>query len=862
MTAETATEPQPKPSSRLSGALARARKVHPVWGLNVLLIATAVALYAGPVHGLQPLSHPHLPWWSIAIAFAIAERCVVHLHFRRGAHSFSLGDIPIVFGLIFCSAEAFVVGCLLGSALVMLFDRRLPPVKFVFNTSQFAVHACIALLVIHALAPASDHVGQRIWVGALIATQASGFVTVLAIAIAISLSEGIVKLRTVAHMLSMDLVVTLSNASLGLCGAVIASSDALALPLLAIPSLTLFAAYRAYLSERERHKRLEFLYEANRTLARSREIAHALEGLLVRSLEAFRAELAEIILFGSEENPSLRTLLGPGSYRELMEPVDSEVADAMREVLERSDGGAFTLDPPFGGARLQRYLEARGVTHAMVAPLPGEERVIGAIMLANRFGVVRSFDHDDLRLLDTLAGNESVALQNDRLEQADNQLSLLQEQLHHQAYHDPLTNLANRSLFTDEVKSALADRRGELAVLFIDLDDFKTINDSLGHSAGDELLVSVASRLRSCLRPEDVIARLGGDEFALMVEDGHDAEAAAVAVAHRIMEAFVHPVEVGSESVSVYVSCGIATSHGGADSADELIRDADVAMYRAKTNGKGHFQVFHPSMGEAVLERHGLKEELRLAIERQELTLFFQPIIDLATGSLVAEEALVRWQHPRRGLVGPSEFVPFAEETGLILSLGQYVLEEACQQARRWQARGPVGPAGGAPVAVHVNLSAVELRDPALVERVRATLSNAGVNPLSVVFEITESVLLDDSERVKEAIAELRALGVRFALDDFGTGYSSLSYLHTLPFDMLKIAKSFVDGLARGGREASFVRMIIELARTLGVAVIAEGIETQEQTDALVALDCDYGQGFHLGRPEPVKAELPLRSAA
>jgi diguanylate cyclase (GGDEF)-like protein len=862
MRAATSTEPQPKPSSRLSGALRRARDVHPVWGLNLLLIAAAVALYAGPVHGLQPLSHPHLPWWSIAIAFAIAERCIVHLHFRRGAHSFSLGDIPIVFGLIFCSAEALLIGCLLGSAIVMLFDRRLPPVKFVFNISQFAVHACIALLVIHALAPASDHVGQRIWVAALIATQVSGFVTVILIACAISLSEGMVKLRTVAHMLSMDLVVTLSNASLGLCGAVIASSNARALPLLAIPSLTLFAAYRAYLSERERHKRLEFLYEANRTLARSREIAHALEGLLVRSLEAFRAELAEIILFGSEENPSLRTMLGPGSYRELMEPVDSEVADAMHEVLERSGGGAITLDPPFGGARLQRYLEARGVTHAMVAPLPGEDRMIGAIMLANRFGVVRSFAHDDLRLLDTLAGNASVALQYDRLEQAVMQLSMLQEQLHHQAYHDPLTNLANRSLFTDKVKSALADRRGELAVLFIDLDDFKTVNDSLGHSAGDELLVSVASRLRACLRPEDLIARLGGDEFAVMVEDSHDAETAAVTVAQRIMDAFVLPVDVGSESVSVYVSCGIATSHSGAASADELIRDADVAMYKAKTNGKGNFQVFHPSMGEAVLERHGLKEELRLAIERQQLTLYFQPIIDLDTGALVAEEALVRWEHPRRGLVGPSEFVPLAEETGLILSLGQYVLEEACQQARRWEEHGPIGPGAGSQVAIHVNLSAVELRDPGLVDRVRATLSDAEVNPRSVVFEITETVLLEDSERVKATIAELRALGARFALDDFGTGYSSLSYLHTLPFDMLKIAKSFVDGLARGGREASFVRMIIELARTLGVAVIAEGIETQDQADALVALECDYGQGFHLGRPEPVKPELQLRSAA
>ncbi len=861
MTAQTATEPQPKTSARLVRALRHARGIHPVWGLNLVLIATAGVLYTGPVRGLEPLAHPHLPWWAIAVAFAIAERCVVHLHFRRGAHSFSLGDIPLVFGVIFCSAQSFVLGCLLGCGLVLLFDRRLPPVKFVFNIGQLAVHACIAILIVHLLALDTGQVDTRTWVSALIALQASSIVASSLIAAAISLSEGLVRLPTLMRMLGMDLVVTTSNASLGLCGAVITAADAHALPLLLIPSVTLFAAYRAYLSERERHQRLEFLYEANRTLARSREIAHALEGLLVRSLEAFRAELAEIILFGSEENPSLRTLLGPGSYRELMEPVDSDVADEMRDLLERS-GGAITLDTPFGGGRLQRYLEARGVTHAMVAPLPGEDRVIGAIMLANRFGVVRSFDREDLRLLDTLAGNASVALQYDRLEQAVTQLSVLQEQLHHQAYHDPLTSLANRSLFTDKVREAIAERRGELAVLFIDLDDFKTINDSLGHSAGDELLVAVAARLRACLRPEDLVARLGGDEFAVMVEDSHDAEAAAVKVSRRIMEAFALPVGVGSESVAVYVSVGIATSHGGGFSAEELIRDADVAMYKAKTSGKGHFQVFHPSMGAAVLERHGLKEELRLAIERQELTLYFQPIVDLDTGRLVAEEALVRWEHPRRGLVGPSEFVPLAEETGLILSLGQYVLEEACRQACRWEARRAADPTGAAEVAVHVNLSAVELRDPELVRRVQRTLAEAEVDPRSLVFEITETVLLDDSERVSAAIGELRALGVRFALDDFGTGYSSLSYLHTLPFDMLKIAKSFVDGLARGGREASFVRMIIELARTLGVSVIAEGIETQEQVDALVILDCDLGQGFHLGRPEPVRPEFALRPAA
>jgi diguanylate cyclase (GGDEF)-like protein len=862
MKADTVTEQAPRSLEAAVTTLRRVRELHPVWGLNVVVLAIAGSLYFGPVQGLHPVATLHLPWWLVALAFAVGERCVVHVHFRRGAHSFSLGDIPLVFGLLFCSAQGVVLACLIGSAVVLVLDRRLPPIKFIFNLAQFALTTCIAVLVLHLAAPESGTMGPQMWVAAVLATQAGGAVAILLIAAAISLSEGLVKLATLGHMFSMDLVVTLSNTSLGLCGAVLTADDPRSLPLLVVPSATLYAAYRAYLSERERHKRLEFLYEANRTLVHSREIAHALEGLLLRSLDAFRAEMAEIILFGSDQNPSLRTLLGPGTFRELMEPVDSEVADEMRELLESSESGALTLNPPFGRPRLQRYLEARGVTHAMVAPLPGEERVIGAIMLANRFGVVRSFDSEDLRLLDTLATNASVALQYDRLEQAVLQLSVLQEQLHHQAYHDPLTSLANRTLFTDKVRETLATTQGEVAVLFIDLDDFKTVNDSLGHAAGDELLVSVASRLRACLRPEDVVARLGGDEFAVMVEDSRDAEESATRVARRIMDAFVMPLSVGAESVSVYVSVGIAIAEVQDKTAEELIRDADVAMYKAKTSGKGRFQVFHPSMGAAVLERHGLKEELRQAIEQEQLTLYFQPIVTLGTGELVAEEALVRWQHPRRGLVAPNEFLPLAEETGLILSVGQYVLEQACHQARTWQHEREASRLTGSEVAVHVNLSAVELRDRHLADRVRETLFRTAVDPRMLVFEVTETLLLEDEAHVSSTIAELRELGVRFALDDFGTGYSSLSYLHTLPLDMLKIAKSFVDGLSRGGREASFVRMIIELARTLGVGVIAEGIETPDQVNALLSLGCDLGQGFYLGRPRPVRDELGLERVA
>jgi EAL domain-containing protein (putative c-di-GMP-specific phosphodiesterase class I) len=267
-------------------------------------------------------------------------------------------------------------------------------------------------------------------------------------------------------------------------------------------------------------------------------------------------------------------------------------------------------------------------------------------------------------------------------------------------------------------------------------------------------------------------------------------------------------------------------------------------------------------MGTAVLERHGLKEELRLAIERRELTLYFQPIVALDSRRPVAAEALVYWDHPRRGLVGPSEFVPLAEETGLILSLGQYVLDEACRRATAWQAQPGSNlhaPAGG---RVHVSLSAVELRDPSLVARVRATLAHSGLKPEALVFQITETLLLDDSERALATIEELRAAGVGFALDDFGTGYSSLSYLHALPLDTLKIAKSFVDGLGRRGREASFVRMIIELSRTLGLTVVAKGVDTEEQACALAALGCDCGQGLHFDRPRPAAQSLQSERAA
>jgi diguanylate cyclase (GGDEF)-like protein len=813
-----------------------------VWIYVIALAAAAAACWIVVVHGLHPLMQPALPTWTVAGGFLCAELCVVHLQFRRSAHSFSLGDVPFVFGLVFLGGDALVIAALVGTGLVWALHRRLPPVKLAFNLTQLALAVCLAAMIVHATSGGASDLDPRAWLGLYLATITSGAVTILSIAGAIAIAEGGMRLRTLAQMFAMNAVVTLTNVSLAVTAALVVSTDARAIPVLVVPALTVFAAYRAYISERQRHEKLEFLYEANRTLSRSPEVAEALEGLLVRSLEAFRSEVAEVLLFGAD-GVARRTTHGPGDQRLTMVEADRAIAEELAGMVD-GERPVVSLTPPFGSARLRAHFEDRGIRHAMVAMLPGEQRTMGTIMLANRFGLERAYRHEDLRLLEALANNAAVALQYDRLEQAVAKLETLQEQLHHQAYHDPLTDLPNRTLFMERVREELARSEGEAAaVLFIDVDDFKTVNDSLGHGVGDALLVSVAERLRSCVRPEDIVARLGGDEFAIMIPGVSDPLAQGRRVARRILDGFRMPVQAGPELVSVHLSVGIADSRHGED-GDELVRNADVAMYQAKSKGKARYEHFEPSMADAILRRHDLKEELAKAIEREQLVVQYQPIVSLETGQVTAAEALVRWEHPVRGLVPPSEFVPLAEETGLIVPIGRHVMREACRQAVRWQEAGD-----GERLRMHVNLSVVELHDPGAVKSILRSLEATGLNPGQLVLEITESQLIGDAAASARRFQELRELGVRIALDDFGTGYSSLSYLHSLPLDALKIAKPFVDGLLSDGREASFAAMIVDLARTLELEVIAEGIETAEQVGALRALGAELGQGYLFARP-------------
>src|SRR3954469_15262814 len=830
----------------------------PSRGLLTWLYVVTVGVLAGLAwllltHGEQPHSTPELPWWAVAAGFAGAEICVVHVRFRRSAHSFSLADLPFVFGLVFATGDAFVLGALLGTGIIWGVVRRLEVVKLAFNLAQLALAASVAAGVLSLIAGDGTALEPTTWVGLYGATLSAGALTILLLGGAIAISEGNLPPKTLTQMFATDALVTLINASIAIAAALIVATDARAVPVLLIPALTVFAVYRAYISERQRHERLEFLYDANRTLSRSPEGAQALEELVARNLETFRADVAEVLLTAGDGAP-LRTTHGPGDHRVTMEPADRAIADELAGLVD-AETPVISLTPPFGSPHLRAHMQARGIRHAMIAMLPGEERTIGTIMLANRVGLERSFGADDLRLLEALANNASVALQYDRLEQAVTKLRLLQDQLHHQAYHHPLTDLPNRTLFMERVRDELENGGSQLAVLFVDVDDFKTVNDSLGHAVGDALLVSVAERLQLCVPPGDTVARLGGDEFAVMIPDVEEPLEDGRAVATRILREFELPVEAGAELVSVHLSVGIADSRQSGDDSDALIRNADVAMYQAKSKGKARFELFEPQMAAAILRRHDFKEGLPKGMGREQMIVQSQPIVALDSGRIVAAEALVRWEHPARGLVPPAEFVPLAEETGLIVPLGRFVLREPCQQARRWQdaETGDVEP-----LRMHVNLSVAELRDPDLVKNVLAAITEAGIDPAQLVIEITESQLL--AAAGVERFHELRALGVKIALDDFGTGYSSLSYLHSLPLDTLKIAKPFIDGLTSGRRESSFVGMIVDLARTLELEVIAEGIETAGQLAALRELNAGLGQGYFLGRPSAAAPKL-ARSA-
>ena len=462
------------------------------------------------------------------------------------------------------------------------------------------------------------------------------------------------------------------------------------------------------------------------------------------------------------------------------------------------------------------------------------------------------------------AERERAELERERAEQAERHVEELsryiaeqdriskaleenKEHFRRAAFHDALTGLPNRPLLIDHLK--LAIERSKInhdhlfAVLFLDLDRFKNINDSLGHNTGDQLLVAIAARIGECLRPSDTIARLGGDEFAILL-DGLEDWSIATTVADRVQNELLKPFSLNGHEVYTTASIGIRLSMDGREDAETMLRDADTAMYRAKDNGKARHELFHSTMHTRAVALLQLETDLRRAIEREEFCVHYQPIISLETQAIVGFEALARWNHPERGLVPPDEFIPIAEETGLITEIGALVLRQACTQMREWQLA-----LGRETLTMSVNLSGKQLTQTDLIQEVQDTLAQTGLNPTCLRLEITESVVMENAELATNTLLQLRKLGVQLSIDDFGTGYSSLSYLHRFPVNTLKIDRSFIGRMAKGDENSEIVRTICTLANNLGMEVVAEGVETHEQLELLRSLKCEYGQGYLFSRP-------------
>ncbi len=437
----------------------------------------------------------------------------------------------------------------------------------------------------------------------------------------------------------------------------------------------------------------------------------------------------------------------------------------------------------------------------------------------------------------------------------------LEGELTRQAFEDSLTGLPNRVLFRDRVEHAVARNQrggGRVTLLLVDLDDFKMVNDTLGHAAGDELIASVAERMSQQVRPSDTLARLGGDEFAVLVEDVDEIEVAALA--DRLLTAIRQPVRLGTRDFVGTASIGAATTKadGAVTDTGELLRDADLAMYSAKAAGRDRFAVFDPAMYADVLREADERSQLEHALADNQFLVHYQPIVDLPSGRLTGVEALVRWQHPQRGLLGPNTFIPLAETTGLIVPLGRWVLRQACLQAAAWHENLP----GADDLRVSVNLSPRQFQYAGLIGDVRDVLAETGIDPHRVVLEITESLLMQDTDATIAMLEQLRALGVQLAIDDFGTGYSSLSYLKRFPVDILKIDRSFVDGITTDPEDATLAEAVVQLGRALHLQTVAEGIETHDQHSALRMLGCEYGQGYLFAKPaEPSQIEDLLLKA-
>ena len=828
----------------------RRREINAVTILAVVVLAGAGAVFFFGVLGTPALPAPEtlprgLPWGLFALAFAATEMAVVHLHVRRSAQTFSLSEVPLVIGLFFTAPHLLVLARVLGAGPALFFYRRQRSVKLAFNLGVVGIETGTAVLIFHALLGDAAPPSAPARLAAFAAAIGAGLVGTFLVGTVSSLHDGQLKPAMWRRMIATGAVSFTANASLGLVAVAILQESPSALWYLLLVLAIVFAAYRGYSTVHRRHEDLELLYDFTRAVGGALHLESVGQRLLIRARDLLRAEDAELILDDVETaGRSVRLQLTAADT--LHRVADSAAARELRE--EITGGESVALPRTTKDEAQRRLLDQLGVKDAVLVRLPTDGDVNGTVLVANRLGDVLTFSNEDVRLLQTLANHASVALANGRLV---DQLTDQAAEREHEALHDSLTGLPNRTLFQRELTSVIEASGAKAAILLMDLNGFKDVNDTLGHHAGDQLLNDIGGRLQRALEGTGFVARLGGDEFAVLLP-GVGGELAAKTVAHEVLAVLEQQTTVEGVRVDIGASIGITLCPTHGNEANTLLQRADVAMYAAKAS-HSPLEIYSAERDFHSPERLALVGELRSTLERGELRVVYQPKADLRTGRVLGVEALARWNHQEHGFITPDEFVAVAERSGLIQPLTRHMLRTALTQCRTWRL-------SGLPLNVSVNLSARSLL-PDLPAEVARILGETGVAAHALTLEITESSIMADPQRTGMVLEELSAMGVHIAIDDFGTGYSSLTYLKRLPVDEIKIDKSFVLGMSRDEGDAAIVRSTVDLGRNLGLRVVAEGIEDAATWTALATLGCDMAQGYYLSPPlTPAEFDVWLRS--
>jgi diguanylate cyclase (GGDEF)-like protein len=810
-----------------------ALSAHRVTLLITALVLGAIGMQTGLLLGQPALfTEPIVPLWLLVPLFALTDGFVIHLRVRRGGHAIGLSEIPLVLGLLSIHPALLLAGRVGGASVGLVAFRRQRGQKLAFNLALFSVEVTTASLV-HRYLVGDEPLGPSGWIAVYVAMCVTDLLAVLLLTAVISLQDDPGEWRRLPGASLQGLPMTVTTTSIALVTAMVVQADVRAVAILGVVTFVAHRAYRSYVRQNQGQAQVEGLYEFTRVLGRSIEADQIVRIVLDQARDQLRAATAELIVPGEPGRPWTRMRMsGPGQVRSSLletipEPVWWRPALDGQPVLVP----AHPRETGSGGTEQPR--------DAMAVPVPVGDAGSGVLLVVDSLPDIPTFGDHHIRLFQALANHASVSLANAQLV---NTLRREVAEKDYLALYDPLTGLPNRThfhrLLAAELRAAGTGR--DTAVLLMDLDRFKEVNEALGHDTGDALLREVGERLGRRLGSRGVVARLGGDEFAVLAP-GCGAVAEVVALGDDLTRELENAVVVGNLTLTIRASIGaaVAPAHGG--DAETLLRRADVAMYAAKEDQSG-VRVYQPEDDQNSARRLALVADLREAISSRALNVVYQPKVGIPSGLVVGAEALARWRHPEHGFIPPVEFVPLAEHTGLIRPLTLFVLEVALDQCASWRAAGH-------DLHVAVNLSPRSLADPGLPDVVARLLLKSQVPASALTLEITEGSIVTDPTRGLATLADLHALGVRLAIDDFGTGYSSLGRLRDMPLHEVKIDKSFVQGMAADEGDQAVVRSAVQLGRALGLDVVAEGVEDMETYAHLTRAGCDVVQGYFLSHP-------------